>query len=126
MANGVLRRTHSFAKDVFRPMTFFTERPKTSLTLPRESSERGGSRDALEDDGDKRAAGAFRGGRQSAREVDGGSMPGVWDLEAGGLRVAEAISAGWSGGDCRTQSSSAAEPATNDGGLGAASPRTAA
>src|SRR5271166_6277316 len=58
-------------------MTSFTGCAKTSLTLPRECSQRGGKTDALEVDGRTRAAGAVRGGRQSAGENDGGAVPRV-------------------------------------------------
>src|SRR5580692_5382116 len=105
---------------VFRLMTSFTKRLGTSFTLPRERSERGSVKDAVEDHGCRRTKSPIRSGGDATGKVVFRLVPGVWHLSSHGMSLAEALSGSGAGGDRRAQPASAAESHANHDGFGAA------
>src|SRR5437588_3659207 len=109
---------------MFSFMTCFTQCSETSFTLPPERSE-GGSKSALSKEGKDglgnerywRATGAVCGGSQPERKALGPAMSRIRDLATDGVCVDQALSRTRDCGVGRTQSSTAAQSATNDRGF---------
>jgi len=95
-------------KQLFSPMTSFTQCPGTSFTLPRVRSRHGGGKkDGLEDDGSSGAEGPVCSGGQAEGATFSRAVCRVRDLAAYGIPVAEALRRVGCARDCGTESAAA-------------------